>query len=941
MTPKSTMSKLRLKTRILVVCSSIIVVTSMIITTYLAHRAIKHSEAAYEINLANLSYTTRYALESAPLDDKAALSEQLELLTSSTIFHSITIVDDRQHVVVHTGNTFTPPVNPKEFPQTGQQVLDFGQFSVFIQVINAPEYEVTQDTADSAPTKKYWMIVHADRTLINKEHSEIIRFSASLFFISMILSFLLAKYLEAYLFRFLSNILEAVDKINTGAHEISLETYQTEELEELGEKLSELAGQLHKYRTDIRDEIEQTTQDLRETLETIEIQNVELDIARKNAVNANNAKSEFLANMSHEIRTPLNGIIGFARILMRSSLNAHQSDTLRAIQKSSEILLLIINDILDFSKVEAGRINLEKQELDLYELIEDIVVMLAPSAHQKGLELNYLFYNDAPRLIKGDSLRLKQIITNLINNAIKFTEEGEIVLRVMLDDSLNDDIDNLKISVSDTGIGLSAREQTTIFKAFSQADASTARQFGGTGLGLSICKGLVTEMGGEINFESEFNQGSTFWFSLPLDKAALESQIPSTATQPIIHCDIYEPHMTAQKCIAHILNKKGFSFTFHDNLSHLATSIEQDISKRDKGVEHTAIVSLKESVLLDADVIKSLGALSALNTNTLLFTPTLNNYDYLALSIVGTHLLKPITLTSLTSYFATLNRHAQNPHSLEPHSTLPLISSAAKVLAVDDNEMNLSLVKALLSGMGVQVVLAASAEAAITLCQEHYYPLVLMDIQMPDMDGVACMQEIRRMPSYHSQGAIIALTAYALPREKDEFIKQGFDGLITKPIDEQALIKVLETYLPSLHAIPNSVSPQATRISPVADSDKKDFDWKESCHLANGNEALANEFYTKLCLSLPAVKETLLNLRQNYNPELLLAEVHKLHGVTLLCGAQRLRTACRNTEHSLKTEQQKTQIEDGLDEIINAIDALFRHFEASESNKHPHLDLSN
>ena len=244
----------------------------------------------------------------------------------------------------------------------------------------------------------------------------------------------------------------------------------------------------------MQNSVEQATLDLRETLETIEIQNIELDMARREAQQANQVKTEFLANMSHEIRTPLNGIIGFARLLGRSNLTKKQEDYIGTIMSSSQVLLTIINDVLDFCKIEAGKLMLDNRSTNLRESIEEVLTMLDPASSAKKLEVVSLFFADVPEQLVFDPLRLKQVLTNLISNAIKFTNEGSVVVRTMIEQQQGNKV-TVRVSVTDTGIGLSKTQQKALFQAFSQADSSTAREFGGTGLGLVISKRLVEQMG--------------------------------------------------------------------------------------------------------------------------------------------------------------------------------------------------------------------------------------------------------------------------------------------------------------------------------------------------------------------------------------------------------------------------------------------------------------
>ncbi len=299
----------------------------------------------------------------------------------------------------------------------------------------------------------------------------------------------------------ISDMVSAVQRIRDGDLSMAIHTQAKGELSELETALRQMVAALADAQTELQQNVDQATQDLRETLETIEIQNIELDMARKEALKASHIKSEFLANMSHEIRTPLNGILGFTKLLDRSPMTPRQEDYLSTIHKSAESLLAIINDVLDFSKIEAGKLSLDHTPLNLHDLIEDVQTLLAPMAQERNLEQAAIIYSDVPVALLGDPLRIRQVLTNLVSNAIKFTDQGSVVVRAMLEEDRGAEA-IIKITVTDTGPGLNPEAQKDLFSAFTQADQSARRQEGGTGLGLAISKRLVEGMGGEIGIEA-------------------------------------------------------------------------------------------------------------------------------------------------------------------------------------------------------------------------------------------------------------------------------------------------------------------------------------------------------------------------------------------------------------------------------------------------------
>jgi two-component system, NarL family, sensor histidine kinase BarA len=844
-----------------------------------------------------------------------------------------------------------------------QYILDASIEEPYIRAVHAyytdtdqsfhsgPQFMQTEDTGE--PNMQQPLERHTDRTLrfshplVNLDNKNpigwvelelmaapyaVVRYEAIVLTIALtLLCLIIGAYFAISLYY---RITDPLDHIKNIVHALArgrlnerVEQQNSSEFLGLAESINTMADYMEAAQADMQSHIDHAIEDLRETLETIEIQNVELDLARKEALEASRVKSEFLANTSHEIRTPLNGILGFINLALKTELNEQQREYLETIRDSAQNLLTVINGILDFSKIESGKLTLDYAPVPIRACIDEVLHILAPDAHEKHLELINYVEPCIPKNLLGDALRFKQVLSNLVSNAIKYSSTGNILIDVSILQQQETQI-TLKVCVSDEGIGLTREEQDQLFSPFNQADSSNTREHEGTGLGLAICKGLVERMHGEIGVVSEPEQGSTFWFTarLGIDKRQPSvSQLANLSDYRILLCGENPASLKQIDCLLREWNGNTQSIpAIHDcfpilrnarNSNNNFDLLILDIAPNERKIPPVLLNNLAEQLNVEFNCTLIACCTPA---HQRLFRAHSEKSQVLFIN-------KPIAYDSLLQTLGRqLDLHIKDMREQDEEEALrPSVS----VLLVDDNLANLQLASELLRGLNTQVVQASNGKQAIDACNDNEFDVIFMDIQMPGMDGMEATRHIRALEQGKRRTPIIALTAHTITEQKAELLIAGMDDCISKPVNEAQLAHIINRWA--------SLSGKKEVVIQVEEKNHNQHvreplptqdltgsvDIQLCLKLANNKPALARDMLSMLLSGLETEKQQINAALANSEYEELGELIHRLYGSSCYCGVPRLKHISGLLDKLFQSEQYE-QARDAIPALNHALDDL-------------------
>lgn len=835
-------------------------------------------------------------------DDSHALQALINTTHTNPDIISLAFYNSRGELLAYRGdkrvlmNTFHPPQETQDYIIT--KTLPH-QAMNFIAPITVPEfnpYGAFGPFAYNIGAKIGWISMDMDAKFVLIKRYQMYIITIFITLIGLLIGLFIHYILSRQIYRPITRLRRSMKQILNDQFATEICVSSAGEIGLIEQGCAHLQTQYLSAVQEINQSIEIATEDLQQSLELLEEKNIELLLDKKKSEERSQQKSELISNMSHEIRTPMNGILGFTSVLLESQLDPLQLDYVKTIQSSAQDLLSIINDILDYSKIDAGKLLLDCIPLNIRTCIDEVLALAAPAAHKKGIDLIPATETNVPATILGDPLRIKQMISSLVSNAVKFTDYGYVFVKTSVEQETEKDY-TFCISIIDTGIGIAPEDQTTLFNAFNQANTTITRRFGGSGLGLVICKKLAERMKGKIVIHSEPHKGSTFSVYITLEKlSAYEVEKHQThrfANLKILCFDDNPLYLEALcnglgywniQCIQ-VSNFKDLDLAFTTNPDcDLAF-----ISVNPGCEQQVATVLLKQTIpclLMSKCFIQ----------------------DYQALGAQGL-LFKPPNIQKLYDGIEAALNHANTRHSTQQELAelrTKLNELKPHLLIAEDNPVNRQLLSSFLNKNSI-IHTVEDGKQAVEICQHQRFSAILLDLQMPYLNGIEAARLIRQASMLNTNTPIILITANAADINQEQLQKTGIELCLQKPINEHQLLETL--------------------LKLIKNAEKKAIDWPLCIKKTSGNHELAVDFLAHFIAELKQNRFDFLKLVQNRDLEGLEYLAHKLHGACCFCGVPTLQKEVAIVENLARKVTDIDLLKSEFSSLLNSIDEVLNYYE--------------
>lgn len=784
-------------------------------------------ESQARLIVENLSQVTEYYLFSG---DQEVLATLLDAAVESRWVDSVAVVGSERQLIARKGKHVpqqavsdfihaweeagkVPGVLDKEALGSQSTVLDDG-IRFFVRSIGSSEFDISDDlySQDNVPDARTlgWIILQVDAEELDLAIGQVVVRSMWVMLLGVVASLLVSLYLSNRFSRPINAVTETIDRLAHGDMSARVHPTGKGEIVRLASNVNTMAETIESSHHELQERIAWATSSLQKKVDELEQRNRDLDAARAKASEAEKVKANFLANMSHEIRTPVNAIYGFSQRILRPGSVSETKEYVEMMSRAAKLLIHLIDGILGFSKAESGAIRLSESIFDVRLCLENIATIFSTEAQEKGLELVALIDSDVPEFIRGDELRIEQVLANLLANAIKFTHEGHVLLRASVDQSRN----SLKISVSDTGIGIPPDEIDNLFKAFEQNDSTYTRDFGGVGLGLSICQHIMALMGGSVTVKSEPGEGAEFSFRLPIN-TQIKAEEPDETPLLKLNVLIFEPHPMARHSLRNMLVMQGITvYTARD--AAMARQILANDMPGTKRIDAVIVGLSPRSDRVSADQENVRAVRNCFPGPILLMATSRHSESDLLDNISGNAqvLVKPARTESVVKRLAEMLDASEQPSPMAmAEGPSEAFLQDRTILVAEDNEFNRRLIESWLLDWGARVVLARDGYEAVARAVEHKVDMVLLDLHMPNLDGLSALRELRALDDAAIRSVPVIIVTADVFGAKDCF-REPLVGveLVHKPINSELLANTMAAMLGM--AEPRAVGEPA-RMSPA------------------------------------------------------------------------------------------------------------------------------